>query len=84
MIVPAFPAKSGDTAPEKARTGGIAGQLLLSPRPGKGAGFRFAAGTGISNGLNGGHSSLGWFPDAPTMSCRNSAVAIMSWIFKKK
>lgn len=31
MIVPAFPAKSGDTAPEKARTGGIAGELQISP-----------------------------------------------------
>ena len=30
------------------------------------ASFRFAAGTGVSNGINGSYSSWGWFPDAPT------------------
>ena len=30
------------------------------------ASFRFAAGTGVSNGFNGSYSSWGWFPDAPT------------------
>lgn len=30
-----------------------------------GASFRFAAGSGVSNGLIGKYSSLGWFPDAP-------------------
>ena len=30
------------------------------------ASFRFAAGTGVSNSINGSYSSWGWFPDAPT------------------
>ena len=80
MIVPAFPARSGDTAPGEGPHRGIAGQLLYSPRPGGDDSFRFAAGTGISNGSNGGYSSWGLFPDAPTMSCRNSAVAMIKEI----
>lgn len=49
MIVPAFPAKSGDTAPGEGPHRGIARQLLLSPGPGGDDSFRFAADMGASN-----------------------------------
>ena len=48
MIVPAFPARSGDTAPGEGPHRGIAGQLLYSPRPGGDDSFRFTADTGAS------------------------------------
>lgn len=31
------------------------------------ASFRFAVGTGISNGVSGHYGSWGWFPNAPTL-----------------
>ena len=49
MIVPAFPTRSGDTAPGEGPHRGIAGQLLYSPRPGGDDSFRFAADMGASN-----------------------------------